>query len=162
MLQKADIACTDNQFQWLLSDDQSFISIRHGGAYGLATIMATDGAELTQLQRGGFNSVVKFRLGKKTYRWSLDTANTGRQLKMILLEEGCKDTLAQFDGPGSQCKMFWIDNPAMFQDNIQVFTRMDSPRWVQLVVATAMVAAKMQRRHDKFLSNARTPNAWQC
>lgn len=124
--------------------------------------MATDGTQLTQLQRGGFTSVVKFRLGKKTYRWSLDTANTDRQLKMILQEEGSKDVLAQFDGPGSQCKMFWIDNPAMCQDNIQVLLRTDSPRWVQLVITTGMVAAKMQRRHDKFLSNARIPNSWQC
>ena len=163
LLQKASIDCTDNQFQWLLSDDQTLITIRHGGVYGLATVMTTDGAELTKLQRGGFSSVVKFRLGKKTYRWSLEnTINTDRQLKMRMLEEGCKDVLAEFEGPGSQCKLFWIDNPAMFQDHIQVSTRTDSPLWVQLVIATGMVAAKMQRRHDKFLSAARRPNDWQC
>ena len=163
LLQKASIDCSDNQFQWLLSDEEDLITVRHGGAYGLATVMATDGNQLTNLQRGGFSCVVKFKLGKKTYRWSLDSsANTGRQLKLQLFEDGCKDALAQFSGPGSQCKLFWIDNPATFLDNIEVLTRKDSPLWVQLVIATALVAAKMQRRHDKFLSAARRPNDWQC
>ena len=107
--------------------------------------------------------MVKFKLGNKTYRWSLDSAGDSQKLlKMRQVEEGCKDELAQFEGPGSQCKCFWIDNPVMFKDTVTVLARTDSPLWVQLVIATGMVAAKMQRRHDKFVSNARRPNDWQC
>lgn len=70
-------------------------------------------------------------------------------MQIRLLEDGSQQELALFRGPGTKCKSYWIQNPELLQETITLFGRTDYPAWVQLVIATGMVAAKTQRRNDK-------------
>ena len=70
-------------------------------------------------------------------------------MQIRLLEDGSQQEVALFSGPGTRCKRYWIQNPELMQETITLFGRTDYPAWVQLVIATGMVAAKTQRRNDK-------------
>lgn len=65
------------------------------------------------------------------------------------MEDGSQQELALFCGPGTKCKSYWIRNPELAQDTITLFGRTDYPTWMQIVIASGMVAAKTQRRLDK-------------
>ncbi len=86
------------------------------------------------------------------FRWTTSGCPDSRkQLQVKLMEDGSRQELARLEGPGSSCKSYWIQNPELSQDTITIFGRTDYPRWMQVVIASGMVAAKTQRRIDKSL-----------
>ena len=89
-------------------------------------------------------------------RWTTSGCPDSRSsLQIKLLEDGSKQELAHFSGPGTKCKSYWIQNPDFAQDSITMFGRTDYPTWMQVVVASGLVAAKTQRRIDKSLQRSR-------
>ncbi len=90
------------------------------------------------------------------FRWTTSGCGDSRtHLQIKLMEDGSRQELARIEGPGSRCKSFWIQNPELSQDTISIFGRTDYPTWMQVVIASGMVAAKTQRRIDKSLQQQR-------
>lgn len=89
------------------------------------------------------------------FRWAMtgtDASKSPTQLRIELLEEESKHCLACISGPGFQRKKFWVQQPEP-----DVICAMDTEdrTWLQMIVATAMIAAKTQRHRDKVTSAAR-------
>lgn len=89
------------------------------------------------------------------FRWAMtgaDASKTPTQLRIELLEEGSKYCLACISGPGFQRKKIWVEQPEP-----DVICAMDTEdrTWLQMIIATAMIAAITQRHRDKVTSAAR-------
>jgi len=82
----------------------------------------------------------------------MTVANSMNHLKIQLLQDGCPQTLACIEGPGCQRKQFWVqlDKP----DTISLFCDIKDPMWLQVIIASGLVAAKVQRRRDKAMPAA--------
>ncbi|DBA84545.1 hypothetical protein WJX79_006245 [Trebouxia sp. C0005] len=159
-LHKASLPYKNNQYEWELTgsqgDYQNSIVLKHGGIDQVAALEQQDGTAVVTLQRGGFYTLNRFRWGSKTYRWTTSGCGDSRaHLQIKLMEDGSRQELARIEGPGSRCKSFWIQNPELSQDTISIFGRTDYPTWMQVVIASGMVAAKTQRRIDKSLQQQR-------
>jgi hypothetical protein len=69
-------------------------------------------------------------------------------LKMCLQQKGSQQNLACFEGAGCARKQCWVqlNEP----DTVSFLTEAKEKTWIQLVIITAMVAAKTQRHRDKM------------
>ncbi len=81
-----------------------------------------------------------------------DASNSPLELHIELVEASTKQCLACICGPGCQRKKFWVQQPE--PDVISVVDTEDRT-WLQLIVATALIAAKTQRHKDKVTAAAR-------
>ena len=81
------------------------------------------------------------------------TAKSAEQFKLYLLQDGSSKRLASIEGPSYQQKQFWVGS--LKPDSISLMCLTDDTLWVQAVIASALVAAKTQRRRDKS-----TPPGW--
>lgn len=81
-----------------------------------------------------------------------DAGNSLSQLCFSLFEGCSKQSLACFHGPGFQQKQFWVQQP---QHDVLSVRQKDDRAWLQVVVATCMVAAKTQRHKDKITDRSR-------
>lgn len=89
------------------------------------------------------------------FRWAMtgtDASKSPTQLRIELLEEDSKHCLACISGPGFQRKKFWVQQP---EPDVICAMDTDDRTWLQVIVATAMIAAKTQRHRDKVTSAAR-------
>lgn len=155
-LHKASLPYRNNQYEWELTDRQGdrtdSIVLKHGSADHVAKIERLDGTAVVTLQQGGFYTLNRFKWGSKTYRWTRSGCSDSRlHVQIKLLEDGSKQALACIEGPGSKCKSYWIQNPELTQDTMTIYGRTDYPVWMQVVIASGMVAAKTLRRMDKSL-----------
>ena len=73
-------------------------------------------------------------------------------LQIELFEDNSKVCLACICGPGFQRKQFWVQQPEVDVLSIQ---KSDDCRWLHMVVATGLVAAKTQRHRDKITDRSR-------
>lgn len=83
---------------------------------------------------------------------SKDAGKSQSQLHMSLYKVCSKQALACFDGPGFQQKQSWVQQP---QHDVLSVRQTDDRAWLQVVVATCMVAAKTQRHKDKITDRSR-------
>ena len=85
---------------------------------------------------------------------SKDASNSPNQLCISLFEGSgsSNQALACFQGPGFQQKRCWVQQP---QHDVLSVQQTDDRAWLQVVVATCMVAAKTQRHKDKITDQAR-------
>lgn len=107
------------------------------------------------LCRSAYYTVIEFEWKTKSYRWRMmraDASNSPIQLRIELLDASTKQCLACISGSGCQRKKFWVQQPE--PDVISVADSNDQA-WLQLVVATALIAAKTQRHKDKVSAAAR-------
>ena len=89
------------------------------------------------------------------FRWVMirkDAGNSPSQLCFSLFEGSSKQSLASFHGPGFQQKQFWVQQS---QHDVLSVQQTDDRAWLQVVVATCMVAAKTQRHKDKVTNRSR-------
>ena len=82
----------------------------------------------------------------------MTVATSINHLKIHLLQDGCLQPLASIEGPGCQRKQFWVqlNKP----DTISLFCDIQDPTWLQVILASGLVAAKVQRRRDKAMPAA--------
>ncbi len=87
----------------------------------------------------------------------MTVANSMDHLKIQLLQDGCPQPLACIEGPGCQRKQVWVqlNKP----DTISLFCDIQDPMWLQVIIASGLVAAKVQRRRDKAMPAA-LRNRW--
>lgn len=81
-----------------------------------------------------------------------DASKSLTELRIELVDATTKQCLACISGSGCQRKKFWVQQPE--PDVISVVDTGDRG-WLQLVVATALIAAKTQRHKDKVTAAAR-------
>ena len=81
-----------------------------------------------------------------------DASRSETDLRIELLEGNSAQCLAHVAGPGFQRKKFWVQQPVA--DTISVSAECDRT-WLQMIVATGLVAAKTQRHRDKVTTMAR-------
>jgi len=88
-------------------------------------------------------------------RWRMtraDASNSPTQLRIELVNASTKQCLACISGSGCQRKKFWVQQP---EPDVISVADSDDRAWLQLIVATAMIAAKTQRHKDKVTAAAR-------
>ena len=73
------------------------------------------------------------------------------ELHIELFRKDCTEGLAHISGPGFRRKKFWVQQPV--PDTIAVLANQDR-HWLQMVVATGLIAAKTQRHRDKVTAMA--------
>ena len=83
-------------------------------------------------------------------RWMMSWMTVGQSmlhLQLYLLQDGFTQPLACIEGPGCQRKQLWVqlNQP----DTISLMCDVEDPVWLQVVTASGLVAAKIQRRRDK-------------
>ena len=76
--------------------------------------------------------------------------NSTSQLQIELRGNGSKECLACIQGPGSQCKRYWVRQPK--PDTMTVMSDTDDRMWMQVIIASGMVAAKAQRHKAKVMA----------
>ncbi len=81
-----------------------------------------------------------------------DASNSPTQLRIELVNASTKQCLACISGSGCQRKKFWVQQP---EPDVISVADTDDRAWLQLIVATAMIAAKTQRHKDKVTAAAR-------
>ena len=69
-------------------------------------------------------------------------------LKICLQQKGCHQNLACIEGAGCARKQCWVQLNEL--DTVSFLTEAKDPTWIQLVIISAMVAAKTQRHRDKM------------
>lgn len=81
-----------------------------------------------------------------------EACSSPRQICISLFEGNSKESLASFCGPGFQHKKFWVQQ---LQSDMLSVQHTDDRFWLQVVVATCMIAAKTQRHKDKVTNHCR-------
>lgn len=81
-----------------------------------------------------------------------DACKSPSQLCISLFEGKSKEALACLCGPGFHRKKFWVQQAQA--DSLMV-QQTDDRLWLQLVVATGMIAAKTQRHKDKITDHCK-------
>ena len=69
-------------------------------------------------------------------------------LKICLQQKGSHQNVACIEGAGSARKQCWVQLNAL--DTVSFLTEAKDPAWIQLVIISAMVAAKTQPQRDKM------------
>lgn len=81
-----------------------------------------------------------------------DASNSPIELCIELVDASTKQCLACISGPGCQRKKFWVQQP---EPDVVSVADTEDRAWLQLIVATALIAAKTQRHKDKVTAAAR-------
>ncbi len=69
-------------------------------------------------------------------------------LKICLQQKGSHENLACIKGAGCARKQCWVQLNEL--DTVSFLVEAKDPTWIQLVIISAMVAAKTQRHRDKM------------
>ncbi|DBA82407.1 TPA: hypothetical protein ACH3X2_000654 [Trebouxia sp. C0005] len=149
-----------HDFCWTLSHTNSSskdqVMIQNDNDRGIV-MLATIDRDLTALSTrwNQMYTVVKFWWGNRSYRWMMSwmtVGNSMNHLKIQLLQDACPHPLACIEGPGCQRKQFWVqlNKP----DTISLFCDIQDPMWLQVIIASGLVAVKVQRRRDKAMPAA--------
>lgn len=159
-----------NTYQWQVSavpangtTSAAPLTVCCGNSTGLVTLTGDTNTRLTTLEtlNPSRTTVVKFRWLDQTYKWKLTSEESNKSdsgLYLSLHQSGAKQTLASIVGPGSSRQQCWVG--PRDPDVIAIRSQTDDQLWVQIVLVSAMVAAKTQRCLDKH-SPARSPTARQ-
>lgn len=89
------------------------------------------------------------------FRWAMnrkDACKSPSQLCISLFEGKSTKALACLCGPGFHRKKFWVEQP---QSDSLMVQQTDDRLWLQVVVATGIIAAKTQRHKDKVTDHCR-------
>lgn len=149
-----------NDFEWEMTlagkEDAEPLYVVGENATGAVSLANADGAAIAELDTrwNQVCTVVQFWWDDKSYRWMMPwTAKSAEQFKLYLLQDGSSKRLASIEGPSYQQKRFWVGS--LKPDSISLMCLTDDTLWLQAVIASALVAAKTQRRRDKS-----TPSGW--
>lgn len=124
---------------------------------GEVTLTKADGSLLTTIyiRHHSLFTVVKFKWQNSSYRWTMSRHAASRSmfdLKLCLQLKGCHQKLACIEGAGCARKQCWVQLNET--DTISFLTEAKDPTWTQLVIMSAMVAAKTQRHRDKMFPSS--------
>ncbi|DBA83052.1 hypothetical protein WJX77_006006 [Trebouxia sp. C0004] len=160
-LHKFTMPTSGNQYRWKLSDQRQActegFTVSFGGTGDTVNLQGKNGelVAAVDLCRSAYYTVIEFEWKAKSYRWRMtwaDASNSPTQLRIELVDASTKQCLACISGSGCQRKKFWVQQP---EPDVISVADTDDRAWLQLIVATAMIAAKTQRHRGKVTTAAR-------